>query len=112
VTDARLAAAEICADLRSGELLDPAFDRHASKLDARDRRWVRELVYGMLRRRAHLDALLNQRERGGESRLDPDLIDHLRLGAAQLLYMGRVPAYAASAQTVELAKRRHGLGAC
>jgi 16S rRNA (cytosine967-C5)-methyltransferase len=111
VTDARLAAAEIFADLRSGELLDPAFDRHASKLDARDRRWVRELVYGMLRRRAHLDALLNQRVRGGESRLDPDLIDLLRLGAAQLLYMGSVPAYAAIAQTVELAKRRHGLGA-
>jgi 16S rRNA (cytosine967-C5)-methyltransferase len=111
VTDARLAAADICADLRSGELLDPAFDRHSARLDARDRRWVRELVYGMLRRRAHIDALLNQRVRGGESRLDPDLIDLLRLGAAQLLYMGSVPAYAAIAQTVELAKRRHGLGA-
>jgi 16S rRNA (cytosine967-C5)-methyltransferase len=111
VTDARLAAAEICADMRAGELLDPAFDRRAARLDARDRRWVRELVYGMLRRRAHIDALLNQRVRGGESRLDPDLIDLLRLGAAQLLYMGSVPAYAAIAQTVELAKRRHGLGA-
>src|SRR6185437_7084385 len=29
----------------------------------------------------------------------------------QLLYMGSVPAYAAIAQTVELAKQRHGLGA-
>ena len=111
VTDARLVAAEICADLRSGELLDPAFDRQAARLDARDRRWVRELVYGMLRRRSRIDALLNQRVRGGESRLDPDLIDLLRLGSAQLLYMGSVPAYAAIAQTVELAKRRHGLGA-
>src|SRR5581483_7079197 len=35
----------------------------------------------------------------------------LRLGAAQLLYMESVPAYAAIAQTVELAKRRHGIGA-
>src|SRR4029450_11894546 len=111
VTDARLAAAEICADLRSGELLDPAFDRRAARLDARDRRWGRGLVYGMRRRRGPIDALLNQRVRGGESRLDPDLIDLLRLGAAQLLYMGSVPAYAAIAQTVELAKRRHGVGA-
>jgi 16S rRNA (cytosine967-C5)-methyltransferase len=111
VTDARLAAAEICSDLRSGELLDPAFDRRVARLDARDRRWVRELVYSMLRRRSHIDALLNQRVRGGESRLDPDLIDLLRLGALQLLYMGSVPAYAAIAQTVELAKRRHGIGA-
>src|SRR5262245_49277818 len=61
VTDARIAAAEICADIRGGELLDPAFDRRTSRLDARDRRWVRELVYGMLRRRARLDAYLDAR---------------------------------------------------
>src|SRR5439155_4921976 len=42
---------------------------------------------------------------------DPDLIDLLRLGTAQLLHMGSVPAYAAIEQTVELAKRRHGIGA-
>ena len=65
VTDARVAAAEICADLRGGDLLDPAFDRRTARLDARDRRWVRELVYGMLRRRARLDAYLDARVRGG-----------------------------------------------
>jgi 16S rRNA (cytosine967-C5)-methyltransferase len=111
VTDARVAAADICADLRGGDLLDPAFDRRTAKLDARDRRWVRELVYGMLRRRARLDAYLDARVRGGIVRLDADLLDLLRLGGAQLLHMESVPAYAAIAQTVELAKRRHGLGA-
>jgi 16S rRNA (cytosine967-C5)-methyltransferase len=111
VTDARVAAAEICSDLRSGELLDPAFDRRTAKLDARDRRWTRELVYGMLRRRPRLDAYLDERVRGGMARLDADLLDLLRLGAAQLFFMGSVPAYAAIAQTVELAKRRHGVGA-
>jgi 16S rRNA (cytosine967-C5)-methyltransferase len=111
VTDARLAAAEICADLRNGELLDPSFDRRTARLDARDRRWTRELVYGMLRRRARLDAHLDARVRGGIVRLDADLLDLLRLGTAQLLFMESVPAYAAIAQTVELAKRRHGLGA-
>lgn len=111
VTDARLAAAEICTDLRSGELLDPSFDRRTARLDARDRRWTRELVYGMLRRRARLDAHLDARVRGGIVRLDADLLDLLRLGTAQLLFMESVPAYAAIAQTVELAKRRHGMGA-
>ncbi|HEX4684345.1 MAG TPA: 16S rRNA (cytosine(967)-C(5))-methyltransferase RsmB [Gemmatimonadaceae bacterium] len=111
VTDARLAAAEICTDLRGGELLDPSFDRRTARLDARDRRWVRELVYGMLRRRARLDSYLDARVRGGVVRLDADLLDLLRLGAAQLLFMESVPAYAAIAQTVELAKRRHGIGA-
>jgi 16S rRNA (cytosine967-C5)-methyltransferase len=49
--------------------------------------------------------------RGGLARLDPDVIDLLRLGVYQLTNMGSVPAYAAIAQTVELAKRRHGIGA-
>jgi 16S rRNA (cytosine967-C5)-methyltransferase len=111
VTDARYAAAEICTDLRGGDLLDPAFDRRTARLDARDRRWTRELVYGMLRRRSRLDAFLDARVRGGVVRLDADLLDLLRLGTAQLLYMETVPAYAAIAQTVELAKRRHGIGA-
>ena len=111
VTDARRAAAEVCADLRRGELLDAAFDARAAHLDARDRRWLQELVYGMLRRRAALDARLAPRVTGGLGRLDPDVVDLLRLGADQLLFMGSVPAYAAIAQTVELVKTRHGLGA-
>jgi 16S rRNA (cytosine967-C5)-methyltransferase len=111
VTDARVAAAEICADLRTGEMLDPSFDRRTARLDARDRRWVRELVYGTLRRRSRIDAYLDARVRGGTVRLDADLLDLLRLGTSQLLFMASVPAYAAIAQTVELAKRRHGLGA-
>ncbi|MDB4917068.1 MAG: hypothetical protein JWM95_4712, partial [Gemmatimonadetes bacterium] len=43
--------------------------------------------------------------------LDADVADLLRMGAYQLLEMGSVPAYAAIAQTVELVKRRHGIGA-
>ena len=92
-------------------MLDPVFDRRTARLDARDRRWVRELVYGTLRRRSRLDSYLDARIRGGMVRLDADLLDLLRLGASQLLFMESVPAYAAIAQTVELAKRRHGMGA-
>jgi 16S rRNA (cytosine967-C5)-methyltransferase len=111
VTDARIAAADTCADLRAGELLDTSFERRVESLDARDRRWTQELLYGMLRRRAWLDAALSERVRGGLARLDPDLTDILRLGVYQLLFMRSVPPYAAIAQSVELAKRRHGLGA-
>jgi 16S rRNA (cytosine967-C5)-methyltransferase len=111
VTASRAVAAEICVDLRRGEFLDQSFERRIVPLDARDRRWTRELVYGMLRHRAWIDTILSERVRGGLVRLDPDVIDLLRLGVYQLTNMGSVPAYAAIAQTVELAKRRHGLGA-
>jgi len=111
VTEARQVVADVCADLRKGELLDGSFDRRASRLDPRDRRFARELVYGMLRRRGWIDGLLESRVRGGFGRLDPDVLDLLRLGAYQLRHMRSVPPYAAIAQTVELAKRRHGMGA-
>jgi 16S rRNA (cytosine967-C5)-methyltransferase len=111
VTDARTAAAEILTDLRGGDLLDSSFERRTSRLEPRDRRWTRELVYGMLRRRSWLDALLADRVSGGLARLDFDVIDLLRLGAYQLLAMGSVPPYAAIGQTVEVVKKRHGIGA-
>lgn len=110
VTEARQVAADVCADLRRGELLDASFDRRAAALDPRDRRFTRELVYGMLRRRGWLDALLEPRVRGGFARVDEDVHDLLRLGAYQLRYMRSVPPYAAIGQTVELAKRRRGVG--
>ncbi|MEO6446880.1 MAG: 16S rRNA (cytosine(967)-C(5))-methyltransferase RsmB [Gemmatimonadaceae bacterium] len=111
ITEPRVAAADILADLRGGELLDSAFERRAAHLDSRDRRWLQELVFGTLRRRAILDAILTDRVKGGIARLDADLADILRLGVDQLLEMGSVPPYAAIAQSVELAKRRHGIGA-
>lgn len=111
VTDARAAAAEVLADLRAGDLLDGSFERRTARLDPRDRRWTRELVYGMLRRRSWLDAVLADRVSGGLARLDADVIDLLRLGAYQLLAMGSVPPYAAIGQTVEVVKQRHGIGA-
>ena len=111
ITESRIAAAEILAALRGGTLLDAAFERVTTLLDPRDRRWVQELVYGLLRSRGWIDAILAPRITGGLARLDADLGDLLRLGTYQLLSMGSVPAYAAIAQTVELAKRRHGIGA-
>jgi hypothetical protein len=78
ITDSRIAAAAILADMRSGQLLDPAFERHAGPLDARDRRWVQELVWGTLRSRSWFDAVVGLRVRGGLARLDGDVADLLR----------------------------------
>lgn len=111
VTSARVAAAGIFTDMRGGEMLDSAFERRTTSLDARDRRWLRELVYGTLRQRSALDAILAERVRAGLDRVDDDLLDLMRVGVYQLLHMGSVPPYAAIAQTVELAKVRHGIGA-
>ena len=111
VTSARVAAALVLADLRDGDLLDGAFERRIQALDARDRRWLHELLWGMLRRRGWIDAVLATRVKGGLAKLDAEIVDLLRVGVYQLLFMGSVPAYAAIAQTVEITKWRSGIGA-
>lgn len=111
VTPSRIAAAETLADMRGGALLDHAFDQRAALLNPRDRRWTQELCWGMLRKRGWIDAILAPRTTGGLAKLDPEIVDLLRIGVYQLLEMGSVPPYAAIGQTVEVAKRRHGLGA-
>lgn len=111
VTESRIAAALMLADLRHGDLLDAAFERRTQTLDGRDRRWLHEMLWGMLRRRGWIDAVLSVRVKGGLAKLDAEIVDLLRVGLYQLLFMGSVPAYAAIAQTVEISKRRAGIGA-
>lgn len=65
----------------------------------------------MARLRGRLDHLLARRVHGGLGRLDPAVLEVLRLGAYQVLYMDGVPRYAAVSQTVEQARVSAGEGA-
>lgn len=87
--------------------LDIVLERTLSRpgLDQRDRRFIHELVHGILRRRMMLDFVIDHFL--GDPRLRAN--DHLRrvleLGLYQLLYMDRVPEHAAVSETVACAKR-------
>jgi 16S rRNA (cytosine967-C5)-methyltransferase len=99
------------AAVRRGAFADHALERHGAELGSADRRLAQELVYGALRLRGRLDHVLDQLVEGGIARLDPDVLDTLRLGAYQLLELDRVPAYAAVSEAVEMVKRGAGRGA-
>lgn len=103
-TPARHAALAVLRRVAGGDLADRAFDAETRHLPPRERAWVHELAYGTLRLRGRLDLLLAARVRGGLQRLEPVVLDVLRLGAYQLLEMGSVPPYAAVSQAVELAR--------
>ena len=81
-----------------------------SRLDARDRALVTELVYGTLRTRGSLDHVLALASSRGIDAIDPPVLDALRLGAYQLLRT-RIPAHAAVAVTVDLVRATKGEGA-
>jgi 16S rRNA (cytosine967-C5)-methyltransferase len=91
--------------------VDRAFERLAGSLDENDRRLAQEIAYGVLRLRARLDHIIAGLVEGGLDRLDPDVLDVLRVGAYQLLELDRVPAYAAVSEAVEAAKGMKGRGA-
>jgi 16S rRNA (cytosine967-C5)-methyltransferase len=73
-----------------------------SGLDERDRRLASELVYGVLRHRARIDRTLGAH--ADLSRTPPKIITALRVAAHQLLFLDRVPAYAAVDDAVAAAR--------
>ncbi len=83
------------------EILDHQFAAHA--LTSADRRLVTQLVYGVLRRRDTLRALLQQLVNRPAHKVEAWLWDALYLGAYQLALLVQVPAHAAVHETVELA---------
>lgn len=77
------------------------------KLDARSRRFLLELVYGILRRRMTLDCILAAYSNEPLARLDTDCLQVLRLGLYQLVFLDGVPPFAAVSESVDLVHRRH-----
>jgi 16S rRNA (cytosine967-C5)-methyltransferase len=106
-----LAAAAVLRAVSRGRRLDRALDEAAARLPTRERRWVQEAAYGTVRLRGRLDHLLGLHLRKGLSSLSPLLLDLLRQGAYELLYMGGVPDYATLSQTVAQVRRVAGEGA-
>jgi 16S rRNA C967 or C1407 C5-methylase (RsmB/RsmF family) len=111
VTPGRTAALEVFGAVGRGQRVDRAFASAASDLDLRERAWCRELVYGAQRLRGRLDYLLDRRVRRGLDSVDAEVLNVMRLGVYQVLYMDGVPEYAAVSQTVDLARLVGGQGA-
>lgn len=87
-----------------GAFADRALHGDAKELDARDRALAKRLVFGTIQRRGTLDWII---ARHVTRALDPQVRAALLLGLYQLLYTD-VPAHAAVAESVELAKPSPG----
>jgi 16S rRNA (cytosine967-C5)-methyltransferase len=104
--NARSLALQILLDCRKHdafvqEILDRQFAAHP--LSAADRRLTTQLVYGVLRRRGTLRALLEPLVNRPAYKVESWLWDALALGACQLALLTHVPVHAAVHETVELA---------
>jgi 16S rRNA (cytosine967-C5)-methyltransferase len=83
-------------------LIDSALK--AKNIDHRDRRFIFEVVYGIIRHRMTLDHIINKYVTDENIRKEDQLYRILRVGVYQLSWMDRVPDHAAVNETVKLAK--------
>ena len=75
------------------------------RLDRRDAALATRLVYGVLQNRLLLDFQLAQLVRGSLRRLQPVVLDILRLGLYQIEFLTKIPPSAAVNQAVEQGKQ-------
>ncbi|QIM21016.1 rRNA small subunit methyltransferase B [Phycicoccus sp. HDW14] len=80
------------------------------RLEPRDAAFATELAFGTVRWQGLYDAVIAVAADRPVERIDPEVLDVLRLGVHQLLGM-RVPSHAAADQTVGLARTVVGQGA-
>jgi len=104
----RIAALNVLNALgQSDHTLDTVLDRfrqqHPFALQ-RDRALLQNIVFGVLRWRAHLDFIIGSFSRTPLKKIKPEILNVLRIGTFQVVYLDRIPASAAVNTSVELAK--------
>jgi 16S rRNA (cytosine967-C5)-methyltransferase len=92
--------------LQENIVVKRAVESRFPALDRRDRAFLMEIVYGVLRFRDTLDWILNQFLKN-PSRLEARTLNNLRIAAYQLLFM-RVPDWAVVNEAVEMEKLSSG----
>jgi 16S rRNA (cytosine967-C5)-methyltransferase len=107
ISPARAAAYDILLSVSRGSADLPAAIATARKRldDERDRSLAAEIATGVQRWRAALDHLITVFAHRDVDRLDPEVLEILRLSSYQLLHLTRVPTAAVVDDGVNLAKR-------
>jgi len=76
-----------------------------------DRALASNFVYGVLKNKLALDYIISKFSKIRLNKLSPWVLNILRIGVFQLLYMDKIPIYAACNESVTLAKRYANKGA-
>ena len=96
-------------DRHPDDLLTDSFKRYRH-LTSLDRAFLTELTYGVLRWKGRLDWIIEHFANIPLEKIEPILLNTLRLGLYQIFFLTRTPASAAVNESVELAKKARGTG--
>jgi len=84
-------------------LLEDVF-REKTLFSKKDRAFLQALVYGVLRWRGRLDWIIDYFSKTRLNKIDPKVLNILRLGLFQIIYLDRIPVSAAVNTSVEMTK--------
>ena len=79
-----------------------------SSLSALDIAFLKELVFGVFRNRILLDYIIRKNSSIRLKKIDEKILNILRIGTYQILFMEKVPDHASVSESVELAKKCSG----
>ena len=105
--DPRKIAVEVLGELqKSQSTLNRIFEKKVDTYDllGRDRALLNALVYGVLRWQGRLDFIISHFSTTRLNKIDAKILNILRLGLFQIIYMDRIPNSAAVDTSVKLAK--------
>ena len=102
---ARQIAFDVLLDVADGAPSGDTLDRALAGLDSRDAGLATEIVFGVLRRRAQLHALITKVASRRPDQMDRRVLAAIEIGAYQMRFLNRVPDHAAVSESVDLVKR-------
>ena len=104
---ARMIVCELLEKLEKSAYSNLALDGvlQSSDFSARDKAFISRLFYGVIERKATLDYIISLYSSKPMQKLDTVILETLRMGIYQLLYMDSVPDNAAVNESVELVKQ-------
>lgn len=110
-TPARRVAFEVLLAVEIGGYAGDLLHFRTAKLSSADAALAREIVFGVLRRRAQIDLLITPYLRQKLKKLDLEVLAALRMGVYQLLYLEKIPPHAVVNESVLLVKSARKLSA-
>ena len=104
---ARMIVCELLEKLEKSAYSNLALDGvlQSADVSARDKAFISRLFYGVIERKATLDYIISLYSSKPLQKLDTVILETLRMGIYQLLYMDSVPDNAAVNESVELVKQ-------
>lgn len=97
-----LPAGETAAPIKANLLIRDVLDKY-DYMDARDKSLIKRLAEGCVERKMTLDYVIGRYSRTGVGKMKPVILNILRMGVYQILYMDTVPDSAACNEAVNLA---------